>query len=152
VLHVNRSLAMTWWGWMILGAVLLGAELFAVDAQFYLVFLGVSAGLVGAAMMFDITIPEWGQWLAFAAMSLFFFFSFRPMIYMKLRSGGENYPETMSGETIDIAADLAPGAEARTQYRGSGWTVRNVSDETISAGSRAEVVKVDGLTLHVTAE
>ena len=34
---------MTWWAWMILGAVLLGAELFAVDAQFYLVFLGVSA-------------------------------------------------------------------------------------------------------------
>ena len=33
---------MTWWGWMILGAVLFGAELFAVDAQFYLVFLGLS--------------------------------------------------------------------------------------------------------------
>ena len=33
---------MTWWGWMILGAVLFGAELFAVDAQFYVVFLGVS--------------------------------------------------------------------------------------------------------------
>ncbi len=143
---------MTWWGWMILGAVLLGAELFAVDAQFFLVFLGISAALVGLGGVLGIELVEWAQWLAFAAMSLFFFFSFRPMIYMKLRSGGESYPETMSGETIDIVADLAPGAEARTQYRGSGWTVRNISDETIGAGSRAEIVKVDGITLHVTAE
>ena len=36
---------MAWWSWMVLGAVLLAAELFAVDAQFYLVFLGVSAAL-----------------------------------------------------------------------------------------------------------
>ena len=42
---------MTWWSWMILGAVLLGAELFAVDAQFYLVFLGVSAAIVGLASL-----------------------------------------------------------------------------------------------------
>ena len=40
---------MTWWMWMTLGAFLLGAELFAIDVQFYLVFLGVSAALVGLA-------------------------------------------------------------------------------------------------------
>ncbi len=143
---------MTWWAWMILGAVLLGAELFAVDAQFYLVFLGVSAALVGLGVMFGITIPEWGQWLAFSGLSLFFFFTFRQTLYKKIRGGGEQYPETMSGESINIVKDLSPGAEARAQYRGSDWTVRNVSDAVINAGSRAEVVKVDGLTLHVVAE
>lgn len=143
---------MTWWGWLILGAVLLGAELFAVDAQFYLVFLGVSAGIVGLGLMFGITVPDWGQWLIFSGLSLFFFFTFRQTLYQKLRGGGEEYPESISGESIAIAEDLAPGAEIRSQYRGSGWTVRNVSDVTISAGSHAEVVKVDGLTLHVVAE
>ena len=67
---------MAWWSWMVLGAVLLAAELFAVDAQFYLVFLGVSAALVGLAALFGITLPEWGQWFAFAALSLMFFFYF----------------------------------------------------------------------------
>ena len=143
---------MTWWGWMILGAVLLGAELFAVDAQFYLVFLGVSAALVGLFGLFGIVLPEWGQWLAFTTMSLAFFFSFRPMIYSKIRGSGESYPETLSGESISISDDLAPGAEVRAQYRGTGWTVRNVSEDTIHGGSRAEIVKVDGLTLHVVAE
>ncbi|MDA0706801.1 MAG: NfeD family protein [Proteobacteria bacterium] len=143
---------MTWWSWMILGAVLLGAEMFAVDAQFYLVFLGVSAALVGLSALFGIAIPEWGQWLAFAVLSLLFFFTFRRTLYLKIRGGGENYPETMSGESVEITADLAPGAEARTQLHGSDWTVRNVGTQVINGGSRARVVHVNGLTLHVSAE
>ena len=143
---------MIWWGWMIFGAVLLSVELFAVDAQFYLVFLGVSATLVGVAAALGITLPEWGQWLAFASLSLFFFFTFRRTLYVKIRGSGENYPETIAGETISLVDDLEPGAEARTKYRGSGWTVRNVDSQTISGGGRAKVVKVEGLTLHVVAE
>lgn len=143
---------MTWWGWMVLGLVLLGIELFAVDAQFYLVFLGVSAAIVGLAGLFGISIPEWGQWLAFATLALFFFFTFRRTLYSKIRSGGENYPESMSGESINMTADLEPGKEIRAQYRGSDWTVRNIGDAVIAGGSRAKVVKVEGLTLHVAAE
>ena len=101
---------------MILGAVLLGVELFAVDAQFYLVFLGVSAALVGLLGLFGIVLPEWGQWLAFTIMSLAFFFSFRPMIYSKIHGSGENYPETLSGDSLSISDDLAPGAEVRAQH------------------------------------
>ena len=142
---------MTWWAWMILGAAFLSIELFAVEAQFYLVFLGVSAALVGLLGLFGIALPEWGQWLAFTAMSLIFFFSFRPMIYSRIRSGGESYPESMSGESVTLDSELAPGAETRTQYRGTDWTVRNVSTEKIAGGARAEVVKVEGLTLHVSA-
>lgn len=143
---------MTWWAWMVLGLILLGIELFAVDAQFYLVFLGVSAAIVGLAGMFGVNIPEWGQWLAFAVLSLFFFFTFRRTLYKKIRSGGEDYPETVSGKSINLTDDLAPGKEGRAQYRGSEWTVRNTGDVVISGGSRAKVVKVDGLTLHVVAE
>jgi membrane protein implicated in regulation of membrane protease activity len=75
------SETMTWWGWMILGAVLLGAELFAIDAQFYLVFLGISAALVGLAGMVGIAMPEWAQWTAFASLSLIAFFTFRKSLY-----------------------------------------------------------------------
>jgi len=142
---------MTWWGWMVLGAVLLGAELFAVDAQFYLVFLGVSAAIVGLAGLFGIVLPEWAQWLAFAVLSLIFFLTFRRTLYMKIRGGGEEYPESIAGQSVPISEDLAVGADARTQYRGSDWTIRNVGEATIAAGSRAEVVEVDGLTLKVKA-
>lgn len=49
---------MTWWAWMILGAVFLSIELFAVEAQFYLVFLGVSAALVGLLALFGRNFPR----------------------------------------------------------------------------------------------
>ena len=143
---------MTWWSWLILGAVLLGAELFAVDAQFYLVFLGVSAAIVGLAGLFGIVTPEWVQWLAFAALSLFFFFTFRQTLYQKIRGGGEEYPDSLSGDSITVSEDLPAGAEGRSEYRGTLWTVRNVGDSAIAAGSRAKVVEVDGLTLKVSAE
>ena len=143
---------MTWWAWMILGAVLLGAELFAVDAQFYLVFLGVSAAIVGLATLFGVTLPEWGQWLSFAVLSLIFFLTFRRTLYQKIRGGGENYRESIAGESIVVTEKIAPGAEARSEYRGTAWTVRNIGESTIAAGSRANVVAVDGLTLQVEAE
>jgi len=143
---------MTWWGWMILGAILLGAELFAIDAQFYLVFLGVAAALVGAASLFGIVMPEWGQWLAFGLLSLIFMFTFRRSLYATIRGGAKGFRATISGDTVDIIEDLAPGAEARAEYRGTNWTIRNVGSEIIAGGTRAVVVKVDGLTLHVNAE
>lgn len=143
---------MTWWGWMILGAVLLGAELFAVDAQFYLVFLGVSAAFVGLATLFGIAMPEWVQWLAFAVLALVFFLTFRRALYEKIHAGGQGYDTAIAGGSVNVAEDIPPGGEARAEYRGSEWTIKNIGESTISAGNRAKVQKADGLTLHVVAE
>lgn len=142
---------MTWWAWMIIGAVLLGVELFAIDAQFFLVFLGVSAALVGLMGLFGIAMPEWAQWMAFAAFSLISFFTFRKSLYDKIRGGAIGFKETLAGNSVDVETDLAPGAETRLSYRGTKWTVRNVGEMPIAAGTRATVVEVDGLTLRIKA-
>jgi membrane protein implicated in regulation of membrane protease activity len=144
---------MLWWHWMVLGAVILAAELFAIDAQFYLVFLGVSAALVGLAGLVGISMPEWVQWTTFAGLSLFSFFTFRKSLYATIRGDdGDGFDGTISGDTVNIVDELAAGSESRTEYRGTKWTVRNTGSEPIAAGSRAKVIKVDGLTLHVEAE
>lgn len=143
---------MSWWGWMIIGAILFGAEMLAIDAQFYLVFLGVSALLVGLAGLAGIEMALWVQWSVFAALSLISFFTFRKALYEKIRGGAVGFRESLSGDTLTIREDLAPGANARTSYRGSEWTVKNVGSEAIAAGSRVQVVKVDGLTLHVSTD
>lgn len=143
---------MTWWGWLIIGAVLLGAELFAIDAQFYLVFLGVSAALVGLAGLFGVVLPEWAQWMAFAALSLISFFTFRKSLYAKIRGGAVGFNETLAGNAVKVQSELAAGAETRLDYRGTKWTARNIGDTPIAAGTRATVVEVDGLTLRIKAE
>ncbi len=143
---------MPWFGWMIVGAVLLGAELFAIDAQFFLVFMGLSAAIVGFLGLFGVTMPEWAQWLTFALLSLVSMFTFRKSLYEKIRGGAIGFHASIPGNTVEINEDLAPGKETRAEYRGTIWTMRNVGDNDIAAGTRAEVVKVDGLTLHITAQ
>ncbi len=137
---------------MILGAVILGAELFAIDAQFFLVFLGLSAALVGLAGLVGISMPEWTQGTAFATLSLISFFTFRRSLYDKIRGGAKGFRSTISGDTVNIVEELSAGSETRAEYRGTNWTVRNTGSAAIAAGTRAKVVKVDGLTLHVEAE
>ncbi len=143
---------MTWWSWMILGAVLLGAELFAIDAQFYLVFLGISAAIVGLASLLGLAMPEWAQWMVFAALSLVSFFTFRRTLYEKIRGGAVGFRETLAGNVIDLPEELGPGAQARVEFRGTKWTVRNIGETAIAAGARATVVEVEGLTLRVRPE
>jgi membrane protein implicated in regulation of membrane protease activity len=137
---------------MVLGAIILGVELLAVDAQFYLVFMGISAALVGLAGLLGITLPEWAQWTAFASLSLLSFFTFRKSLYAKIHGGVVGFRDNLSGDTISINEDIEPNDEARVEHRGSKWTARNTGSATITAGSRAKVVRVDGLTLHVEAE
>ena len=110
---------MTWWGWLILGALLFGAELVAIDAQFFLVFVGLSAAIVGLLGLLGIAMPEWGQWLLFAALSLTSMFTFRRTLYEKIRGEVKGYSANIAGETITIEESLQPGQDARAKYRGS---------------------------------
>jgi len=128
---------MMWWGWMVLGAVLLSVELFAVDAQFYLVFLGLSAALVGLAAL---------------VLALVSFFTFRKGLYEKLRVGPTGLRESLEGEQVTVQDGLAAGAEGRIEFRGTRWVARNVGDAGIPAGHKARVIQVDGVTLNIKGE
>ena len=143
---------MTWWAWMILGAVLFGAELLAIDAQFYLVFLGLSAALVGLAGIAGITLPEWGQWLLFAALSLISMFTFRKSLYGRIRGNVPGFKASLAGEYVVVSENLNPGAQGRASLRGADWTVVNDGAELIPGGTRVRVMRSDGLTLHVSAD
>lgn len=143
---------MLWWGWMVLGAILLGAEMFAVDAQFYLVFLGLSAIIVGVSDLFGIAMPLWVQWAVFAALSLISMVTFRKSLYEKLRGNMPGFRESVTGDKVSISENLEPGNETRVDLRGTRWTVRNIGNSTIPGGTHARVIKTEGLVLHVSAD
>lgn len=143
---------MTWWAWMILGAVLFGAEMIAIDAQFYLVFLGLSAAIVGLLGLSGLVMPEWAQWLVFAALSLVSMFTFRRSVYEKIRGGAPGFRDGVDGDYIVIPQELAPRAQARANFRGSDWTVVNDGANAIVAGTRARITRSEGLTLYVNAD
>jgi inner membrane protein len=141
---------MPWWGWFVLGAVLLGTEMFVLDAQFYLVFLGVSAALVGFFGLFGVNLPEWGEWLAFAAFSLITMVAFRQRIYQLVRNRTGVVEERLNlGDRVTVPVRLEPGQTCRVDYHGSSWTARNSDQQSIEAGREAIITQVEGLMLHV---
>ena len=136
---------MTWWGWLVVGALLLAVEMFVIDAQFYLVFLGVAAALVGLLGLAGIGMPEWAQWLSFAVLSLVTMVGFRRRVYELVRGRTGRVEERLTlGDRVVIPARLEPGQSCRVDYRGSSWTARNVDQQPIDAGKEAVIAQVEG--------
>jgi membrane protein implicated in regulation of membrane protease activity len=140
---------MPWWAWIVIGAIMFGSELAFVDAQFYLVFFGTAALIVGMVGLSGIAMPEWLQWLVFAGLSIASLVLFRKQLYDTLRKHDERMEGGPTGELVTLPVDLAPGASCRVEYRGSTWTAQNTSDHVLSADSQARIVNVDGLTLMI---
>ena len=140
---------MTWWAWCILGTLLLALELFAVDAQFYFVFIGLAALVVGLLGLIGIDLPQWAQWMVFAVLAVAAMLTVRKQLYEKLRHRVTATVDTDIAQRVRIPDELAPGKSARVEYRGTGWTVLNVGDRLIPAGEEVRIEAVDGLTLRV---
>ncbi len=140
---------MPWWGWMIFGAFLLGSELLAIDAAFYLVFIGIAAILTGLVGLIGLELEFWAQWLLFAGLSLFAMVLFRKQLYQKIRGAGVGYDGTPVGDTLKLEQSLQSGDSCRMAHRGTTWTILNNGSETIDKGSNVRVTSVEGLTLVI---
>ena len=139
---------MTWWGWVIAGAILLGAELSFVNAQFYLVFIGCAAILVGLATLV-LPLGEWLQWALFAVLAIVSMVTFRSRVYQRVRGNLPALDTGPKGGLITLPVALAAGESCQAEHGGTFWTVRNDGNTPLAAGSRVRIVSVQNLTLLV---
>lgn len=139
---------MTWWAWVIAGAVLLGAELSFISAQFYLVFIGGSAivvGLVGSVF------PAWPQaeyWALFATLAIISSITFRRSIYERLVHDTPPVAPPDNG-SFTLPSALDPGESCQVEFRGSHWTATNDSAIRLDAGATVRVLRTQGVGLMV---
>jgi len=143
---------MSWWGWAIGGAIFLGAELAWVNAQFYLVFVGIAALLVGLLTSLVPAVPATVQWLIFGALAVVSMVGFRAKVYDRLRGHAAAVRAGPVGDVLTLPVELAAGQTCQTEHGGTYWTVRNDSGSVIASGARVRVAGVQGLTLNVRAE
>lgn len=140
---------MPWWGWMIIGALLLGSELLGVDAAFYLVFIGIAAMITGLIELSGAGLEPWMQWIVFSIISVVLMVFFRKKLYAQLRGNGVGYETGPAGEIVTVEQALEPGQSGRMSYRGTDWTIVNDGDQAIAAGQRVRISRVDGLKLNL---
>lgn len=142
---------MAWWFWILLGAVLLAAEVI-IAADFYLVFFGVAGVVVGLLALAGVHLPAWGQWLLFVVLAIAGLVFYRRRWKRKLMVSDRDMPPEMEGEIGTAQADIPAGARGRIALRGSDWDALNVGTGALAAGGRCVVTGVEGLTLQVRSE
>ena len=141
---------MPWWGWVTVGALLLAAEMTIVDLEFYLVFLGASAFLVGMLGLAGLPLPYWLQWIVFAFLSIASLVFFRRRFYSHLHPQADALiAEGVDGAEATATVEIAPGSSGAATLRGATWTARNVGSVPIPAGASCRVERADGLVLEL---
>ena len=143
---------MQWWAWIAAGAIFLVLELTLIAADFYLVFLGVAALIIGVLTLIGLVTAAWLQWLAFGALAAFSMLTFRRWVYERLRRKLPDIKSGPVGQTVLLPAELKPGESCRLEYRGSSWSAVNGGAASIMAGARVRIDRVEGLTLIVHGE
>ena len=143
---------MQWWHWAVLGLGLGLLEL-ATPGGFFIVFFGIGALLVGLLSLLGVAGPPWVQWVTFGASSVVTLFFFRDPLLRRMRASERHHPIDQLTSDIAVAKeDILPGAMGRAELRGAAWSALNIGATALHRGQRCAIRKVEGLTLHLTAE
>lgn len=143
---------MEWWIWIVLGFVLLGAEML-VPGGLFMLFFGIGALVVGVLVAFDLAQPAWLQWALFSIASIAMLLLFRHRLLMKLwPPADQKEVDSLVGQIALPTEPIAPGARGKVELRGSSWNAQNDSKSIAQKGERCRVQKVDGLLLHIVED
>jgi inner membrane protein len=149
--YLQPALIMDWWLWILLGFLLLLAEL-VTPGGFYILFFGLGAIAVGLLAAFESAGPTWFQFVLFSIISVLSLLFFRKKLLELTRGPSTDRVDTYIGETAVALEDISVNGIGKTEMRGTPWNTRNVSGRPLTRGERCKVERVEGLTLFVRAE
>jgi inner membrane protein len=142
---------MEWWIWILLGLLLLLAEL-VTPGGFYFIFFGIGAIVVGILAGFGAAGPVWFQFILFSLLSLVSLSLFRRKLVGLTERTPEQNVDSLIGETAVASDQIAVNGIGKAEMRGTAWSARNIGDQPLNPGERAKVEKIEGLTIFVRRE
>lgn len=142
---------MPWWAWIAAGLLLVAAEL-AVPLDFWLLFVGASALVVGLVELAGVSLSLGGELLLVGGLAAAGAAIYQGAVKPRLAAReGEDVDALVDSGAVALVA-LAPGAAGYVELRGTRWAARNTGGDAVEAGDRCVVERVDGLTLYVRRE
>jgi membrane protein implicated in regulation of membrane protease activity len=141
-----------WWHWLVLGLVLVVAEM-AAAGGFYIIFFGIGALTVGVLAAFGLAGPVWMQILLFSVISIATLALFRGRMLRSFQPDPQApRVDALVGEVGVAVEDVPPGGMGRIELRGAAWSAFNDAGVAVARGMRCRVTRVDGLTLYIVPE
>jgi inner membrane protein len=142
---------MDWWIWLLLGLLLLLAELLT-PGGFYIIFFGIGAIVVGILAGFQFAGPPWFQYILFSLVSVTALWLFREKLLQLTRAAPSESVDNLVGETAVSLDDIPVNGIGKAEMRGTSWNPRNIGDQPLARGQRTRVERIEGLTIFVRAE
>lgn len=131
--------------WLILGGLLLGAEI--ASGAFFLMFFGLGA-LLTALLPFFGFVDLGVQIGFFAVTSTALVLIFRRTALRNFQKSGVKEADDI-GRELELDTDLAAGGDGTVTYQGVPWSARNLSDFPLPRGSRVRIEKIEGVKLFL---
>jgi membrane protein implicated in regulation of membrane protease activity len=134
--------------WLIVGLVMLVAELLSVLLVFVFFVVGAFVTAALAAMGLLPTVES--QILVFSLLSLVSMLVFRKHARRLLDNRGKSHEyQEFIGETAMVIRDIPVSGEGKIYYRGAEWKAVSHRRAVICAGSKVVITRVDGIVLVV---
>ncbi len=110
---------MEWWIWILLGLLLLLAEL-VTPGGFYFIFFGSGAVVVGVLAGLGIGGPVWFQILLFSILSLVSLWLFREKLLKLTEQAPDMKIDSLVGETAVANDEIPVNGIGKVELRGDG--------------------------------
>lgn len=146
VCHDGRMAAIVW---LVLGLVLIAAEVLSGD--FVLIMLGV--GGLGAAAVTALGVNVLISAIVFAVLSIGLVVGVRPVVKRKFGVGkiSPTNVQALIGADATTVTEVT-SEEGRVKISGDVWSARSLEYEVIQPGANVTVVEISGATAVVIAK
>jgi membrane protein implicated in regulation of membrane protease activity len=134
--------------WLIVGLVMLVAELLSVMLVFVFFVMGafVTAALAATGVLPTVE----SQILVFSSISLISLLIFRKHARRLLDNRDKSFEyQEFIGETAMVIRDIPMSGEGKIYYRGAEWKAISLHGSVICAGSKVVITRVEGIVLVV---
>jgi inner membrane protein len=126
---------MEWWIWILLGLLLLLAELLT-PGGFYIIFFGIGAVVVGVLAGLNAAGPLWFQFILFSILSVLTLWLFREKLLQLTQGERRKNVDSLVGETAVATEEIHLNAVGKAELRGTSWNARNIGDRPLTRGQR----------------
>jgi membrane protein implicated in regulation of membrane protease activity len=136
--------------WLILGVLLLIAELMSVS--FFFAFLSIGALLTALLSWLNITTTLNMQLLAFSVISIgSLLFLRKPLQKVFLKNGKTVEYNEYVGDKATVVTAIPANGEGKVFYRGTEWAAKSDTGQAIDESSIVIIRELDGIKLIVGA-
>src|SRR3982751_5145496 len=120
-----EPITLTWWTWLIVGIVLMLAELL-LPSGFFLFFFGVGSAVVGPLSAIGLLSFFVAQGLSFIVVSLLCVVAMRKPLLAKFHYRNKTHSvDSLVGQTAIALEAIAPQAIGKVELRGTAWSALN---------------------------